>query len=108
MSEVAVHLSFGTLPMDFVMVTIEIPDDISISRIDPDTLSPDWNKFPYTSSNQKIGDEFIRKGENGLLYVPSAVVKGELNVLINPKHPEFSRISISNIEEFTFDRRLVR
>lgn len=71
-------------------------------------LSPDWNKFPYTSTSQIIGDDFFRKGVFCLLYVPSAVLKGEYNLLINPKHPEFSRISISKIEEFTFDRRLFR
>jgi RES domain-containing protein len=106
MAEVAVHLSIDTLPEDFVMLTIEIPVDMMMLKSDPQPLSTDWNIFPYTSKTQIIGDEFIVKGEYYLLQVPSAVVKGEHNLLINPKHPDFSRIKIAKVEEFTFDRRL--
>lgn len=106
LAEVAVHVSVATLPDDFVMVTIDIPDDISVGPLDSEDLPPDWNIFPYTSKTQRMGDAFVSKNEHCLLCVPSAIVKGEYNLLINPHHPEFGGIHITHIEDFAIDRRL--
>jgi RES domain-containing protein len=40
------------------------------------------------------------------LKVPSAVVRGGFNYLLNPHHPGFSRLEVSEPEEFELDRRL--
>jgi RES domain-containing protein len=61
MAEVAVHLSLATLPEDYMMMTIHIPDDISMKRLNVSDLPVDWNKFPHPSSTQLIGDRFILK-----------------------------------------------
>lgn len=106
LAEVAVHVSVATLPGDFVMVTIDIPDDISVGQLKSEDLPPDWNIFPYTVKTQRLGDTFVSKNENCLLRVPSAVVKGEFNLLINPNHPDFGRVRITHIEDFAVDRRL--
>lgn len=106
LAEVAVHVSIATLPDDFVMVTIEIPDDISLGKLDSGDLPFDWNNFPYSARTQRLGDTFVTRNEQCVLSVPSAVVKGEYNILINPRHPEFGRIRISHIEDFAIGRRL--
>jgi RES domain-containing protein len=38
--------------------------------------------------------------------VPSAVVQGDFNYLINPFHKDYSRIKIVSTERFSFDNRL--
>jgi RES domain-containing protein len=38
-----------------------------------------------------------------VLKVPSAVVPGDFNYLINPKHKNFNKIKIKNKEPFSFD-----
>jgi RES domain-containing protein len=38
--------------------------------------------------------------------VPSAVVEGDFNYLLNPKHKEFRKINIVEIKSFYFDSRL--
>jgi RES domain-containing protein len=43
-----------------------------------------------------------------VLKVPSAVVPGEYNFLLNPNHKYFQKVKILNIESFTFDERLFR
>jgi RES domain-containing protein len=108
MAEVAVHLSVGTLPDDFVMVTISIPDDVVIDTVLTDNLPHNWNQFPYSTSTQKIGSLFVMQRQFCALKVPSAVTKGDYNVMINPFHQDFKRIGILGVEEFTFDRRLFR
>lgn len=108
MAEVAVHLSIGTLPNDFVMLTINIPKEIKIVSVDEKILTKGWNVFPYGFTTQILGDEFIRKNEFCVLKVPSAVVKGDYNYLINPFHKDFSKLTIIEQEDFPFDKRIFK
>ncbi|MDR6846334.1 RES family NAD+ phosphorylase [Flavobacterium granuli] len=108
MAEVLVHLSLATLPNDFVMLTIDIPDDIFVEVLDLNKLSIDWNVFPCTFETPLLGDDFIRRNEACILKVPSAVVKGDFNFLINPYHIDFSKIRITEQIDFPFDKRIFK
>ena len=108
MAEVVVHLTLATLPKGFCMVTIFIPDDVLIFALDPKKLPNDWNFFPENAATQKLGDELIRLNEFAIIKVPSAVVKGEFNYLVNPHHNDFNKITIIAQEDFPFDRRIFK
>jgi hypothetical protein len=43
---------------------------------------------------------------SAVLRVPSILVPGESNLLLNPQHPQFKRLKISKPEPFDFDGRL--
>jgi RES domain-containing protein len=107
-AEVLVHLSLATLTSDFVMLTIDIPDDISVEVLDTNKLSIDWNVFPCTFETPLLGDDFIRRNEACVLKVPSAVVKGDFNFLINPYYPDFYKIKIIEQVDFPFDKRIFK
>lgn len=106
MAEVVVHLTLASLPSDFVMVTFEIPDRIKIITINIEDLPIEWSSFPDPRSTQKIGDVFIESKVAAVLKVPSAVVKGDFNFLMNPSHLEWNQIKVVDVSEFIFDRRL--
>jgi len=108
MAEVSVHLSLITLPKDFVMLEINIPKSIAIQNLNNKDLPENWNDFPHTNKTQKIGDSFIYSNKKCVLKVPSAVVKGDFNYLINPHHKDFKKIKIVNFYKFPFDRRLFK
>lgn len=108
MAEVAVHLTLSTLPKGFCMITIYIPDDLVISILEVKNLPVEWNEFPENVATQKIGDELVRLNKSALIKVPSAVVKGEFNFLINPHHSDFEKIKITNQEDFPFDKRFFK
>jgi RES domain-containing protein len=108
MAEVAVHLTLATLPSDYVMIEIEIPDNIIIKEIILKELDEDWNNHPPNSNTQKIGDEFIDSIKECILKVPSAVVQGDSNYLINPYHTDFKKIKIIEITDFPFDKRIFK
>lgn len=108
MAEVAVHFSLGTVPSDYVMTTIFIRDDIAIQKISGKELLKGWNTIPHHASTKKIGDEFAIRNRYCLLKVPSAVTQGDHNILINPRHPDFQRIKIVQVERFPFDSRLFK
>ncbi|MHA8050863.1 RES family NAD+ phosphorylase [Aquirufa sp. ROCK-SH2] len=106
MAEMAVHLTLATLPEDFVIITIEIPDDLVIQEFNESDLPKDWREFPFPPSTQKIGSNFVIENKNCVLKLPSVVVKGDFNLLINPNHSDFSKISIVNVEKFPFDKQI--
>jgi RES domain-containing protein len=108
MAEVAVHFSISTIPEDYVMITIFIPDDISMKKISISELPPNWNSFPHPQSTQFFGDKFILENRYCVLQIPSSVTQGDYNLLINPNHIEFKQISIIDIRNFTFDQRLFK
>ena len=107
MAEVAVHLTLATLPPDFRMVTIEVPDDVAVLQLEISDLPTNWNVFPHVRTSQAIGDHFVREGKFCVLRIPSVVTKGDYNFLINPYHADFQRIRIVGIEAFIFDKRLL-
>lgn len=106
MAEVAVHFTLATIPADYEMVTLFIPDDISMVKLNITDLPADWNTFPYAAGSQAIGDRFIADNKYCLLQIPSAVTKGDYNFLINPNHTDFKRIKIIEVEKFPFDKRI--
>lgn len=107
-AEIAVHTPIGIIPTDYYLITFEIADTVEISQLDEATLKPDWKSFPHSNTTQEIGEDFISKGEFLVLKVPSAVVQGDFNYLINPLHKDFDKVKIVDKEMFTFDQRLFR
>ena len=108
MAEVAVHFSLATMPSSYNMLSIFIPDNLTIKEIKTIELPDDWNTFPHAKSTQNIGDNFIFENKFVALKVPSVVTKGDFNILINPHHKDFKKIKIKSSEPFLFDRRIFR
>lgn len=107
MAEVLVHISAGLIPDDYRLVTIEIPDSISIEILDETSLPGKWKTLGMMPVTQKIGNNFLINLKAPCLKVPSAVVPGENNILINPEHPDFAKVKILKMESFDFDERLL-
>lgn len=108
MAEVAVHLTLATLPEDYVMITIHVPDEIQVKELTEADLPIDWRNFPHPSSTQKIGNDFVLENQYCVLKIPSVVTQGDFNILVNPKHKDFAKIAITKIEKFPFDRRIFK
>ena len=108
MAEVAVHFTLATLPGDYMMISIFVPDDISLQKLNVSDLPKDWNKFPHPTSTQLIGDKFVADNKYCVLQIPSSVTRGDYNFLINPNNPDFTRIKIIDIVNFPFDDRIFK
>ena len=107
-TEVAVHIPLGVLPSDYMIITIDIPQKIKILEIKTENLPANWKSFPHPFSTQHIGDAFISENKFAVLKIPSAVVEGDFNYLINPNHKEAGLIKIMKTEPFEFDKRLFK
>lgn len=105
--EVSVHLDLSEdLPTDRFYVEVDIPDDIPILEIDPEDLPENWDSRPPILETQFIGDDFVKDGGSAVLKVPSCIVHQEYNYLINPNHPDSSRIKVISETAMNFDPRI--
>jgi RES domain-containing protein len=105
--EVAVHVPFGIVPVNYFLATIDIPDK-DILKLGLKDLPSNWNKYPFIKDTQFIGNNFIRNNEHLVLQVPSATVEGDFNYLVNPRHPDFKKVKVKSIDPFVFDIRLFK
>jgi RES domain-containing protein len=103
--EMLVHLAGEQLKSSFKLTDINIPDTILIENA-PTIANTDWHEYENYYLSQEIGDEWAQSLRTCVLRVPSAIIAGEYNYLINPRHADFSKITIAKTEDFYFDMRL--
>jgi len=108
--EMLVHKSGASLASgDFSVSIIRIDDSLMINEITSEELlqrHKQWHQLINYPVTQEIGDKWLREGKSAILKVPSAIIDLEYNYLINPDHPDFSKVKIANVSKFTFDPRL--
>lgn len=108
MAEVLVHLPVNFLPENYKMLEIEIPDDVKIEQVDVSKLKEGWNFFPHQPMTKELGDAFFHANRACVLKVPSAVVKGDFNYILNPNHPDMDKIEVVDVTDFPFDNRILK
>ena len=103
--ESLVHLN---PPVLFNYVAIQIQFDEALTEKFPlSKLPADWQIEPPPPSTKRIGDTWVREGRSPILALPSIIISGEPNYLLNPTHPGFTQITFGELEKFTFDPRLL-
>jgi len=107
-AEIAVHLPLGLVPAGYSLTQLEIPDRFGFEEPDLKLLTSGWKSFPYTRVTQQVGDSFIKNNKSLVMRVPSAVVQGDYNFIINPLHEGIAEITVVKTELFLFDERLFR
>ncbi|WP_435355133.1 RES family NAD+ phosphorylase [Emticicia sp. SJ17W-69] len=105
--EVLVHLTNAFLPLNYQLISLYIPDD-SIIEFPIKSLPSDWKNLEPGESTKKIAAKWLITNEYLVMKVPSAVVEGEFNYLVNPLHADFSKVKILKTEPFSFDTRLLK
>ena len=70
-------------------------------------LPVNWNAEPPTIQTMQIGDDWVQAGKSVALGVPSVLSRSEMNFLLNPKHPDFKKVKISQPVDYRFDSRLL-
>jgi RES domain-containing protein len=70
-------------------------------------LPPGWALSPAPPSTRTMGDLWAKEARSAVLELPSAIIPGESNYLLNPAHPDFKKIVIGKPVPFSFDPRLL-
>jgi RES domain-containing protein len=105
--ETFVHLEPNLQPDDLVSIAAEIPDDVVSERLDLKSLPRKWYEL-RDESLRIFGDRWISAASTFVLHVPSAAIRGEWNMLLNPAHPDFRKLKIDKPHPFEFDLRMFR
>jgi RES domain-containing protein len=84
-----------------------IPVSIDESLIEIlQALPVDWRRLPAPLSTREAGTRWVAESRSAVLQVPSIVVDGEFNYVLNPRHTDFARLEIGEPLAFSFDPRL--
>jgi RES domain-containing protein len=99
-----VHRSAINLKSDYSVMYIQMPESLPVSMIDISQLGDNWEQNYLTT--KKLGNEWLDLRETCILQVPSAIIQGEFNFLINTSHPHFNQVQLVESLPFKFDNRL--
>jgi RES domain-containing protein len=85
-----------TIPVDFDERLIEIAK----------RLAEHWRELPAPPSTRDFGSQWVMQARSAVLRVPSIVVDGEFNYMLNPQRADFGRLKFGASVPFSFDPRL--
>lgn len=104
-----VHLEvdLDDLPDSYQLIEVEVPDGIAIEELTAESLSAknsDWHSD--LDLTRTAGTEWLRSQRSPLLSVPSVILPGSMNFLLNPSHPDASRVVVVSTIRPPYDPRL--
>jgi RES domain-containing protein len=105
--EVLVHVDPALAPTNVKLLELDVPSELAVERCDPEALSADWMTYPAPSELQDFGSKWLTSLRSAVLQVPAVVMPVESNFLLNPRHPQFAKVSIVREVPFSFDSRLL-
>lgn len=82
-------------------------DDVLMEKFSVAALPANWKDEPPPPSAQAVGDRWVQEARSAVLELPSVLVPGESNYLLNPAHPDFPKVNIGPAEPFSLDPRLL-
>lgn len=104
--EMLVHLDSPAMLQKYLLIEASF-DDSFVADLDRASLPKNWRADPPPIEVQVLGDDWAAGKASAVLRVPSVIVPGESNFLLNPGHPDFRKVRIGKPVVFEFDRRLV-
>jgi RES domain-containing protein len=104
--EILVHARIDQLRVVFHAVELTVPDAL-VERLPDERLPRGWDAAAIPRATRDLGSSWARERRSVALSVPSAVVRQERNILLNPLHPRFGELAIARPTRFRFDARLV-
>jgi RES domain-containing protein len=107
LAEILVHLGSSSVLSKYTVFRLDIKES-HVNHLDLSRLPKNWRADPPPRRLQIIGDEWLASRKSAALRIPSAIVPGEFNYLLNPLHPDFSEFVIHSPERFPIDKRLVK
>lgn len=104
--EYFVHIEPNLAPDDLICISAMLPDDEPARTVQAADLPEAWWSEESLLGTRELGDEWIRAGSSLAMRVPSAPIRPEWNVLVNPIHPGIHKLRIDSPQPFVFDARM--
>lgn len=105
--ELFVNVDPNLQPSDLVSIQGYVPESVEIAKLDPANLPRNWFSV-RDESLRRFGNEWVKSRQTVGLLVPSAAIRGDWNLLLNPEHSDFAKIKFEDPHPFEFDVRMFR
>lgn len=95
------------VPKTYRLGVYEISDTVACEALTIENMPEDWAEYPYPSSTQKIGSQWLLQANSLCLSVPSiAIPAGMENIIIvNPNHAQIGSLKLLFVESDLYNRR---
>jgi len=104
--ETFVHAT-GQPTFPLKITCFELPSDTSLYKtLSAADLPEGWASLPADRPSMDLGTAWLKSNTHLGLIVPSAIMPLELNVVVNPNHPQASRIKVAEMYDFMYDPRM--
>lgn len=102
--EYSVHVPLDDIPRVLSFTSYTIPND-RIHTCSEAELPGNWRNVRYSATCQDFGTALLNS--HLILQIPSVVLPYAYNYLLNPIHPDFSRlITLTRIEDYSYGIRI--
>ena len=101
--ETFTHIGEEGRALSFVSFEADLPDKLLLQLGRP---PKNWRAEPPGDITMLVGSKWLAQGRSMAIAVPSVLIPSERNILLNPAHPEFRKLTISKPAKFAFDPRL--
>lgn len=105
--ELLVHLRMPEVLLTYRKLRVRIPAGL-IQDVDSRDLPSDWAAPGLRPPTREIGDRWLGSLQSAVLRVPSTVVVGEVNYILNPAHVCACQVETGRIEDFRYDSRILK
>lgn len=103
--EFFVHFGKRQRAIKLISFDIAIPEAL-VQRLPTSRLPADWAAEPSSSSTADLGADWLKSSSSAVLVVPSVHSRSESNYLINPLHPQASKIKVQATYPHKYDSRM--
>ncbi|MCD6010643.1 MAG: hypothetical protein K0Q79_505 [Flavipsychrobacter sp.] len=102
--EYSVNVCIEDIPRSLVITTLEVPGNILL--LNSKELPKGWHTFPAPAAAKDYGTGLLIKATHPVIQLPSAIIPGEFNYILNPLHRDSAKFKVLDISAFTYDVRI--
>ena len=100
--EMLLYAGRAALTIPLLVFRVDFPEGVGVESLLIDKLPVNWRQQPPPDSTRRLGSDWIAHGAAVALRVPSALIPEEWNLVLNPAHPDFSKLRIGKPQVFRF------
>lgn len=105
--EALAHSNSTLPPVNRKLAFVNVPEHATAMVYDEIIMGPKaWTDYPAPGILQLVGTDWLNKGVDLMLKVPSVLNPHEFNILLNPAHPHFADVAVLETHDLAIDQRL--
>jgi RES domain-containing protein len=105
--EMLVHLPNYQIDIPFILVTLEVPES-KFPKLDIKSLKTGWDSFASLDISRSISTKVFQTEKCLGLLTPSVVMNLDFNLVLDPLHPDFSKVRLVEKLPYKLEERFIK